>query len=104
MTLHKFLIGQAVDFNSRLPSMSRPSGPFEVMSVLPVDEANSPTYRVKSEAEPFARVIDIGVVPAWLATPSSVTFCQEIPCRSSTAPMTEPSRSKTGPCSMCSST
>ena len=56
MTLHKFLIGQAVDFNSRLPSMSRPSGPFEVVSVLPVDEANSPTYRVKSEAEPFARV------------------------------------------------
>ena len=55
MTLHKFLIGQAVDFNSRLPSMSRPSGPFEVVSVLPVDEANSPTYRVKSEAEPFAR-------------------------------------------------
>jgi hypothetical protein len=56
MTLHKFMIGQAVDFNSRLPSMSRPRGPFEVVSVLPVDEANSPTYRVKSQAESFSRV------------------------------------------------
>ncbi|MBV9287353.1 MAG: hypothetical protein JO288_05930 [Hyphomicrobiales bacterium] len=36
--------------------MSRPSGPYEVVGVLPVDEANSPTYRVKSKAEPFARV------------------------------------------------
>jgi len=57
MTLHKFVIGQAVDFNSRLPAVSRPRGPFEVVSVLPVDEANSPTYRVKSKAEPFARVV-----------------------------------------------
>jgi hypothetical protein len=30
-------------------------GPYEVMSVLPTDEADSPTYRVKSQAEPFAR-------------------------------------------------
>ena len=57
MTLHKFMIGQAVDFNSRLPSMSRPVGPFEVVSALPVDEGNSPTYRVKSKAEPFARAV-----------------------------------------------
>ena len=55
MTPHKFAIGQAVDFNSRLPSTSRPRGPFEVVSVLPVDDANSPTYRVKSKVEPFAR-------------------------------------------------
>jgi hypothetical protein len=56
MTLHKFVIGQTVDFDRRLPSMSRPSGPYEVVSVLPVDENNSPTYRVKSKAELFARV------------------------------------------------
>jgi hypothetical protein len=56
MTLHKFVIGQAVDFNSRFPSMSKPTGPFEVMSALPIGEDNSPTYRVKSNAEPFARV------------------------------------------------
>jgi hypothetical protein len=57
MTPHKFVIGQAVDFNSRLPSMSRPVGPFEVVSALPADEGNSPTYRVKSKAEPFTRAV-----------------------------------------------
>jgi len=56
MTLHKFVIGQAVDFDRRFPSMSRPTGPFEVVSALPIGEDNSPTYRVKSNAEPFARV------------------------------------------------
>ncbi len=55
MTLHRFVIGQAVDFDRKLPSMSRPNGPFEVVSVLPVDQDNSPTYRVKSKAEAFAR-------------------------------------------------
>ena len=70
MTTHKFAIGQAVDFNSRLPSTSRPKGPFEVVSVLPVDDGASPTYRVKSEVEPFARaakemdLVAIGVPPA----------------------------------------
>jgi hypothetical protein len=53
MALYKFVIGQAVDFNSKLPWMS--GGPYEVVSVLPVDERDSPTYRVKSKAEPFAR-------------------------------------------------
>ena len=53
MTLYKFVIGQAVDFNSKRPWMS--GGPYEVVSVLPVDERDSPTYRVKSKAEPFAR-------------------------------------------------
>jgi hypothetical protein len=70
MTLHKFVIGQAVDFDRKLPSMSRPRGPFEVVSVLPVDEGNSPTYRVKSQAEPFARaakesdLVAIGLPPS----------------------------------------
>jgi hypothetical protein len=55
MTLHKFVIGQAVDFNGKLPSMSRPKGPFEIVSMLPVEDASSLTYRVKSQAEPFSR-------------------------------------------------
>ncbi len=55
MTLHKFAIGQAVDFDRMLPSMSRPKGPFEIVSVLSVDDANSPTYRIKSKAELFSR-------------------------------------------------
>jgi hypothetical protein len=70
MIAHKFVIGQAVDFDRRLTSMSRPSGPYEVVSVLPVDEGNSPTYRVKSKAEPFARaakeadLIAVGLAPS----------------------------------------
>ncbi len=70
MTLHKFVIGQAVDFDRKLPSMSRPSGPFEVVSVLPVDADNSPTYRVKSKAEAFARtarefdLVAVGLPPS----------------------------------------
>jgi hypothetical protein len=50
---HKFVVGQAVDFNKKFPWMS--GGPYEVISVLPVDGHDSPTYRVKSQAEPFAR-------------------------------------------------
>jgi len=53
MTLYKFVIGQAVDFNSKPPWMS--GGPYEVVSVLPVDDRDSPTYRIKSKAESFAR-------------------------------------------------
>jgi hypothetical protein len=55
MTPHKFAIGQAVDFNSRLPSTSKPRGPFDVVSVLPAEGGDSPTYRLKSKVEPFAR-------------------------------------------------
>jgi len=54
MTLHKFVIGQAVDFSSK-PAWTS-GGPYEVVSMLPVDDRDSPTYRVKSKAEPFARV------------------------------------------------
>jgi hypothetical protein len=50
---HKFVVGQAVDFNKRHPRMS--GGPYEVVRVLPADKDDSPTYRVKSQAEPFAR-------------------------------------------------
>jgi hypothetical protein len=55
MTLHKFTIAQIVEFGGSIPSILRPKGPYEVVSVLPGDEPNSPTYRVKSNAEPFAR-------------------------------------------------
>ncbi len=55
MTLHKFAIGQAVDFGKMLPTISRPKGPFEIVSVLPIEGGDSPTYRVKSQAELFSR-------------------------------------------------
>ena len=71
MTRHKFAIGQTVDFARRLPSMSRPTGPYEVVSVLPMDEADSPTYRVKSQAEPFARAVrETDLVAIALAAPT----------------------------------
>jgi hypothetical protein len=50
---NKFTVGQAVDFNKKHPWMS--GGPYEVVSVLPAGEDDYPTYRVKSQAEPFAR-------------------------------------------------
>jgi hypothetical protein len=49
----KFVVGQAVDFNKRYPWMS--GGLYEVVGVLPVDDDASPTYRIKSQNEPFAR-------------------------------------------------
>ena len=64
---HKFVVGQAVDFNKKFPWMS--GGPYEVVSVLPVDGDDSPTYRVKSQAEPFARaakeddLVAVGLAP-----------------------------------------
>ncbi len=57
MTLPKFVIGQAVLFDKMLPSTSRPKGPYEIVSVLPVEHGNPPTYRVKSEAEAFSRAV-----------------------------------------------
>jgi hypothetical protein len=76
MTRHKFAIGQTVDFARRLPSVSRPAGPYEVVSVLPADEADSPTYRVKSKAEAFARaaretdLVAVGLAPSQQASPA----------------------------------
>jgi hypothetical protein len=53
MTLHIFTIGQMVEFDGSVPTILRPKGPYEVVGALPIGGANSPTYRVKSEAEPF---------------------------------------------------
>ncbi len=57
MTRHKFAIGQIVDFDSRVTPMPRPSGPFEVVRVLPAEDSQSRTYRIKSKAEPFERSV-----------------------------------------------
>jgi hypothetical protein len=55
MIRRKFAIGQIVDFDARV--MPRPSGPFEVVRALPAENANSPTYRIKSKSEPFERSV-----------------------------------------------
>jgi hypothetical protein len=57
MTRHKFAIGQIVDFDSRVTPMPRPSGPFEVVRVLPAEDSQSRTYRIKSKSEPFERSV-----------------------------------------------
>jgi len=51
----KFAVGQFVDFERNTVSMPRARGPYEVTRVLPVDEGNSPMYRIKSKIEPFER-------------------------------------------------
>lgn len=55
MTRHKFEIGQIVDFDSKITPATRPAGPFEVVRVLPAENAQSRTYRIKSKSEPFER-------------------------------------------------
>jgi hypothetical protein len=45
---HKFVVGQAVDFNKRYPWMS--GGPYEVVRVLPADGDDSPP--IASRAKP----------------------------------------------------
>ena len=49
----KFVVGQAVNYDKKYPWMS--DGPYEVVTVLPVDGNDAPTYRIKCQAEPFAR-------------------------------------------------
>jgi hypothetical protein len=56
MRLHKFAIGQLVDFDTRIGPTPRTKGPYQVLRVLPADDDSTPlVYRIKSEAEPFER-------------------------------------------------
>lgn len=55
MSANKFAIGQTVDFDARVTPISRPKGPYQVVRVLPAEDANSRTYRIKSTSEPFER-------------------------------------------------
>jgi hypothetical protein len=92
MTRHKFAIGQAVDFDRRVRSISRSSGPYEVVGVLPMDEANFPTYRVKSKAEPFSRtareidLVAIGLAPSKQAGAALWPEADPLPGRQSPRP------------------
>lgn len=69
MTRHKFAIGQMVDFDARVTPISRPDGPYQVVRVLPAEEANARTYRIKSKSEPFERsakeheIVAVGSAP-----------------------------------------
>jgi hypothetical protein len=52
---HKFAVGQFVDYDRKLTPSPRPAGPYEVTRVLPAENAETQTYRIKSKAEPFER-------------------------------------------------
>ena len=55
-TRPKFAIGQLVDFDKRNTSTRRPTGPYEVVRVLPMEDGSWRSYRIKSVAEPFERI------------------------------------------------
>jgi hypothetical protein len=55
MDPHKFVIGQLVDFDTRMAPMPKPNGPYEIVRVLPSDDTTSRAYRIKSKAEAFER-------------------------------------------------
>ena len=55
MTPHKFAIGQLVDFDPKAAAAWKPSGPYEVVRVLPADDPLARTYRLKSKTEAFER-------------------------------------------------
>ena len=55
MSAHKFAVGQFVDFDRKLAPSPKPAGPYEVTRVLPAENAETQTYRIKSKAEPFER-------------------------------------------------
>jgi len=56
MTRAKFAIGQLVDFENRNTPARKPTGPYEVVRVLPMEDGSWRSYRIKSAAEPFERI------------------------------------------------
>jgi hypothetical protein len=52
----KFAIGQLVDFDSRNSHARKSTGPYQVVRVLPLEDGNPRSYRLKSMAEPFERI------------------------------------------------
>ena len=55
MSAHKFAIGQFVEFDRKLAPTPKSAGPYEVTRVLPAENAETQTYRIKSKSEPFER-------------------------------------------------
>ena len=56
MAEQKFAIGQLVDFDTRNSPARKPTGPYEIVRVLPQEDGSFRTYRIKSTAEPFERI------------------------------------------------
>ena len=56
MTRPKFAIGELVDFDNRNAPTRKPTGPYEIVRVLPMEDGSWRSYRIKSVAEPFERI------------------------------------------------
>ena len=56
MDQQKFAIGQIVEHDARSTPKSRPCGHFMVVRVLPVEEGDPQSYRIKSDREAFERI------------------------------------------------
>ena len=56
MTSPKFAIGEIVDFDNRNAPTRKPTGPYEIVRVLPMEDGSWRSYRIKSMAEPFERI------------------------------------------------
>ena len=56
MTAPKFAIGELVDFDNRNAPTRKPTGPYEIVRVLPMEDGSWRSYRIKSVAEPFERI------------------------------------------------
>ena len=56
MADQKFAIGQLVDFDTRNSPARKPTGPYEIVRILPLEDGSFRTYRIKSVAEPFERI------------------------------------------------
>jgi hypothetical protein len=56
MTAPKFAIGELVDFDNRTAPTRKPTGPYEIVRVLPMEDGSWRSYRIKSVAEPFERI------------------------------------------------
>ena len=55
MAQNKFSVGQSVDFDLKVVTKFKTSGPYQVMRVLPAEDARSQRYTIKSKSEAFER-------------------------------------------------
>ena len=54
MAQHKFKVGDLVTYARSF--IKQPAGPFEIVRLMPTDTPE-PTYRIKSKAEQYDRVV-----------------------------------------------
>jgi hypothetical protein len=55
MAAQKFAVGQLVDFDTRNSPARKPTGPYAIVRVLPLEDGAFRSYHIKSVAEPFER-------------------------------------------------